>query len=539
MTNAISKNTVVVCTEAPPDGFDIVRYSSLTTTNASADLLFDSLVSLNERGEIKPSLATHWDISEDGSQYTFHLRQNVSFHKNFGFSPTRYFNADDVLASIRRLIDNSHPWHKATGESTYPTAESLGLASLIKSVYASPDKQQITFILTKPDRTFLPMLSMSFLSIYSQEYMEFLTLNGVEKNSKFKKENINTMPIGTGPFLLKIYRRPNEIRYIRNPNYWASPAKIDNLIYSITPNASTRIQKIKNSECQIALSPLLQEIDTIKKWPSIGVDKNTSFMTAFVAINTEHKALKDVRVRQAINYAFDKNKFIQIAYNGLAKPASLPIPPNNWAFPEASLKYEFNLAKAKSLIKEAGYDKGLKLRLFARSNSSMLIPNPRMSAELLQADLMKIGIQTDIKILEWGELRRHAFTGDFDLLFMGWAGDNGDPDNFLTPLFSCRSIKSGNNFSRHCNPTLDKIIQNAKNIPDKNQRKDAYKQAFTIIYKEALWLPIAHPYSYTLLSNEIHGFMTSPYGRVNFSKLSLNTNKFSSYLHSNYGKTKI
>lgn len=520
--NAFSTNTLVVCTEASPDGFDSVRYSALTTTNASSDLLFDRLVQLNEKGEIKPSLATHWEVSDDGTRYIFHLRQNVAFHKNFDFTPTRYFNADDVLTSIHRLIDTAHPWHKSTGESTYPAAESLELAKLIKAIMASRDKQSVTFLLTKPDRTFLSMLSMGFLSIYSDEYLEFLTLNSKGEKPKRKREHINSMPIGTGPFMLKVYRRPNEIRYKPNPNYWGTIPKINNLIYSITPNASTRIQKIKNNECQIALSPPIQEIDTIKKWKSTFVDQNTSFMTAFIAINTKHKALQDARVRQAINYAFDRKKFIQIAYNGLAEPATLPIPPDNWAFPKNFLGYQFDLKKAKTLMKEAGYEKGLELTLFARSNGSGIIPNPRVSAELLQADLMKIGIHTNIKILEWGELRHHAFKGDFDLLFMGWAGDNGDPDNFLTPLFSCASIKSGNNFSQYCNPKLNTIIQTAKNAPNEKQRKAAYHRALNIIHKEALWLPLAHPYNHTVLSKRIKGFVTNPYGHVDFSKISMN-----------------
>lgn len=514
-TYALAKdNTIIICTESPPDGFDIVRYNNLPTANASSDLLFEGLLQLDEKGDIKPCLAKTWTSLENGKKYIFHLRENVSFHKNFGFIPTRYFNADDVVNTINRLIDPKHPWHKSTGEAAYPTAESLQLASIIKSVSSSIDKKHVTFVLNKPNSTFLAMLSMGFLSIYSEEYMKFLS-------QRQEQRNINSKPIGTGPFMLKTYRKPNEIRYQSHPNYWNTKPKINKLIYAVTANASTRLQKIKNGECQIAISPPLHEIHALKQQNSIVIDKNTSFMTAFVAFNTKHKALQDIRVRQAINYAVNKKKFIEIAYNGLAEPAVLPIPSNNWAFPQKFQSYTTDLDQAKKLMRSAGYEKGLQLTLLTRSSNSTIIPNSKISAELLQADLMKIGIQLDIKILDWAELRHKAFTGEFDLLLMGWAGDNGDPDNFLTPLFSCNSIQSGNNFSQYCDITLDKVLQEAKNTHTILKRKQAYYQALHIIHHQALWLPLAHPHVHTLLSKDIQGFTTNPYGRLNLNHISL------------------
>ncbi len=147
----------------------------------------------------------------------------------------------------------------------------------------------------------------------------------------------------------------------------------------------------------------------------------------------------------------------------------------------------------------------MKTTIWTRPSGSLLNPNPSLGAQLLQADLKQIGIDAEIKIIEWGELIRRAKAGEHDLLFMGWAGDNGDPDNFLTPQFSCAAVTSGTNFARYCDKTLDKLIADGKSVSDQTERSKLYHQAQQQIQQQALWIPsptrrLQHWYARTSLA---------------------------------------
>jgi len=161
----------------------------------------------------------------------------------------------------------------------------------------------------------------------------------------------------------------------------------------------------------------------------------------------------------------------------------------------------------------------LKTTIWTRPSGSLLNPNPSLGAQLLQADLKQIGIDAEIKIIEWGELIRRAKAGEHDLLFMGWAGDNGDPDNFLTPQFSCAAVTSGTNFARYCDKTLDKLIADGKSVSDQTERSKLYHQAQQQIQQQALWIPLAHPTAAALVREDVTGYQVSPFGRQDFYKV--------------------
>jgi dipeptide transport system substrate-binding protein len=150
-----------------------------------------------------------------------------------------------------------------------------------------------------------------------------------------------------------------------------------------------------------------------------------------------------------------------------------------------------------------------------------LNPNPKVGAELLQADLAKIGIKADVRVIEWGELIRDAKQGRHDLLFMGWAGDNGDPDNFLTPQFSCAAVQSGTNFARYCDAKLDKAIADAKLSDDRTVRTRDYETAQKMIHDEALWVPLGYPIAAAITQSDVSGYQVSPFGRQRFDNVTL------------------
>ncbi|MEN1832170.1 ABC transporter substrate-binding protein [Pseudomonas lijiangensis] len=509
---AISQaSNLVVCTEASPEGFDVVQYNSLTTTNASADVLMNRLVDFDAKsGKLVPSLAREWTVSSDGLTYDFKLRSGVKFHTTPYFTPSREFSAEDVVFSFKRMLDPQNPWHKIA-QSGFPHAQSMQLPALIKTIEA-PDEHTVRFVLNHADSTFLATLSMGFASIYSAEYTAQLLKAGTP-------EKLNSQPIGTGPFVFKRFQKDAVVRYEANEDYFAGKPGSDTLIYAITPDANVRLQKIRRDECQIALSPKPLDIQEATKDPALKVEKNEAFMTAFVAINSQHPPFDKPQVRQAVNLAFDKANYLKAVFEDTAEVANGPYPPNTWSYARDLPGYPHNVAKAKELLAEAGLKDGFKTTIWTRPSSSLLNPNPSLGAQLLQSDLKQIGIDAEIKVIEWGELIRRAKAGEHDLLFMGWAGDNGDPDNFLTPQFSCAAVQSGTNFARYCDKTLDKLISDGKSTSDQAQRSKLYQQAQAQIQQQALWLPLAHPTAATLTRKDVTGYEVSPFGRQDFYKV--------------------
>jgi len=505
---------LTVCTESSPDGFDVVQFNSLVTTNASADVIFNSLVSYDEAAKkVVPALADKWDVSADGLTYTFHLRPNVQFQTTDYFKPTRALNADDVVFTFERMLDDNNPWHKVAGASGFPHAQSMGLPKLIKSV-SKVDDNTVKFELNAPDATFVPILTMGFASIYSAEYADQLLKAG-------KQADLNAKPIGTGPFMLKSYTKDAVIRYDVNPTYWGPKPKIDRLIYAITPDATVRAQKVKADECQIALSPKPQDLADAKSDKSLAIVQTPAFMTAFVALNTQKKPLDNQKVRAALNMGFDRGTYLKTVFDNTATPATNPYPPNTWSYDKSIKPWPYDPVKAKKLLAEAGYPNGFETTIWVRPNGSVLNPAPKAGAEMLQADFAKIGVKADVKVIEWGELIKQAKQGQHDLLFMGWAGDNGDPDNYLSPLFSCNAVKSGINFARFCDQDLDKLIADGKATADQAKRSKAYEQAQQIIHDQALWIPLGYPTAAAITRTTVSGYHVSPFGRQNFGTVAV------------------
>ena len=505
--------TLSVCTEASPEGFDVVQYNSLSTTNASADVLMNRLLDFDAKAaKLVPSLAQSWSVSPDGLVYDFKLRPGIKFHSTPYFSPSRELNADDVRFSFERMLDPANPWHKVA-QSGFPHAQSLQLPELIKKI-ETPDPLTVRFTLSRPDSTFLPALSMGFASIYSAEYADKLMKAGTP-------ELMNSQPIGTGPFVFNRFQKDAVVRYKANPDYFAGKPAVDGLIFAITPDANVRLQKLRRNECQIALSPKPLDVEAASKDPELSVTRTPAFMTAFVAINSQHPPLDKPEVRQAINLAFDKNTYLKAVFENSAQAANGIYPATTWSYAKDLPGYAHDPKKARELLARAGLKDGFKTTIWTRPTGSVLNPNPSLGAQLLQADLAQIGIKADIRVIEWGELIRRAKAGEHDLLFMGWAGDNGDPDNFLTPQFSCAAVKSGTNFARYCDKTLDGLISQGKTLSDQDKRSALYQKAQELIQQQALWLPLAHPTAYALTRSDVQGYQVSPFGRQDFSTVSL------------------
>ncbi len=507
-----AKPSLVVCSEASPEGFDIVQYTAATTADASAETVFERLVRFAPGStEVIPGLAERWDISADGLSYTFHLRQGVAFHHTDWFSPSRDFNADDVLWSFRRQLDPAHPWHPLSVRG-FPYAEAMAMAELIRRI-DKLDDNTVRFVLRHPEAPFLADLAMGFASLYSAEYAERLL-------TQDKAEQLNRLPIGTGPFVFERYAKDAQVRFRGNSAYWDGAPALDKLILAITPEPNVRQQKLKAGACQIALHPRPVDIPALKADPALQVLELDSLLTAYIGINTRHPPLDDLRVRQALNLAFDKAAYIRAQYGeGNASPAVAPYPPTLWGHDPQLQDWPHDPTRARQLLAEAGHADGFKLSIWTRPGGGPTNPNPGIGAQMLQADLAAIGIDAEIRVFEWGELIKRAKNGEHDLVFMGWAGDNGDPDNFLSPNLSCAAAESGENQAGWCHAEFDALIGQARQEHDQNRRAVLYRQALTIFHEQAPWIALAHPKQFSALRQGIEGFVLSPMGSNNFSKV--------------------
>lgn len=505
---------LVVCSEASPEGFDIVQYTAATTADATAETLFERLVAFAPGStEIVPALAESWEIADDGLSYTFTLRKGVKFHANKDFTPSRAFNADDVLWSFQRQLDPVHPWHKLSLRG-FPYAEAMGLAQLIERV-EKLDEHRVRFVLRHPEAPFLANLAMGFASIYSAEYADHLLAAGTP-------ERLNNVPIGTGPFIFERYAKDAQVRFRGNPDYWGGAPKVERLILAITPEPNVRQQRLKAGDCRIALYPRPVAIPALKADPQLQVLELDSLLTAYIGINTRHPPLDDVRVRQALNLAFDKAAYIRAQYGeGNATPAVAPYPATLWGHDETLQDWPHDPERARQLLAEAGHADGFALSIWTRPGGGPTNPNPGIGAQMLQADLAAIGIRSDIRVFEWGELIKRAKNGEHDLVFMGWAGDNGDPDNFLTPNLSCAAAESGENQAGWCDKAFDALITQARREPEQSKRAALYRQALAIFHEQAPWIALAHPKQFAALRKGVEGFVLSPMGSNNYSRVNV------------------
>jgi dipeptide transport system substrate-binding protein len=256
-----SAEALVYCVEQSPEGFDPGLYTTETSFDASSKPVYDRLVEF-KRGaaEVTPGLAKKWDVSEDGLNYTFHLREGVKFQTTDFFTPSRDLDADDVIFSFERMLDKNNSWHDYAG-GHWPYFETMSMPTLIKSI-EKVDDVTVKFTLTRRDAAFLADMAMGFASIMSKEYADNLDKDG-------HKERLNRQPLGTGPFQFVSYQQEAVIRYKAHPNYWDGRQPVDDLVFAITSDAAEREKKRQAGECQLmpdrapADSPALKKIDKL------------------------------------------------------------------------------------------------------------------------------------------------------------------------------------------------------------------------------------------------------------------------------------
>lgn len=504
----VSAKTLVYCSEGSPENF----YPGINTTGTSFDAneqIYDNIVQFEHGGtKVVPGLAESWTISKDALEYTFKLRKGVKFHSNKLFKPTRDFNADDALFMFERQWKENDPYFKVTS-SNHAYFGDMGMPKLLKSV-EKVDDYTLKVVLNAPEAPFLSNLAMQFAGVQSKEYAIAMLKAGTP-------EKIDQEPLGTGPFMLVQYQKDALIRYKAFPQYWAGKAKIDDLVFAITPDASVRWAKLQKGECHVMPYPNPADIPAMRQDKNITVLQQPGLNVGYLAYNTTKKPFDDVRVRKAVNMAINKQAIVDAVYLGTGVPAINPIPPTQWSYNKAIKDDAYNPAEAKKLLAAAGLASGFTTDLWAMPVQRPYNPNAKRIAELMQADLAKVGIKAEIKSMEWGEYRKRMQAGEHQMGMLGWNGDNGDPDNFLHTLLGCDSAKSGgSNVAKFCHKPFDDLVLKAKVVTDPAARTKLYEQAQVIFKQQAPWFTIAHAIQTKPVRKEVIGFKLSPFARHTF-----------------------
>ncbi|EAM5987115.1 ABC transporter substrate-binding protein [Salmonella enterica subsp. enterica serovar Montevideo] len=510
---SVQAKTLVYCSEGSPEGFNPQLFTSGTTYDASSVPIYNRLVEFKTgTTEVIPGLAEKWDISEDGKTYTFHLRKGVKWQSSKDFKPTRELNADDVVFSFDRQKNEQNPYHKVSGGS-YEYFEGMGLPDLISEV-KKVDDHTVQFVLTRPEAPFLADLAMDFASILSKEYADNMLKAGTP-------EKVDLNPVGTGPFQLVQYQKDSRILYKAFDGYWGTKPQIDRLVFSITPDASVRYAKLQKNECQVMPYPNPADIARMKEDKNINLMEQAGLNVGYLSYNVQKKPLDNVKVRQALTYAVNKEAIIKAVYQGAGVAAKNLIPPTMWGYNDDIKDYGYDPEKAKALLKEAGLEKGFTIDLWAMPVQRPYNPNARRMAEMIQADWAKIGVQAKIVTYEWGEYLKRAKDGEHQTVMMGWTGDNGDPDNFFATLFSCDAAQQGSNYSKWCYKPFEDLIQPARATDDHNKRIELYKQAQVVMHDQAPALIIAHSTVYEPVRKEVKGYVVDPLGKHHFENVSV------------------
>ncbi|GBU09257.1 dipeptide/heme ABC transporter periplasmic binding protein [Gammaproteobacteria bacterium] len=517
---AAIKDTLVYCVPAAPEGFDGALYAGADTHDASSRTIFNRLIYVNPKtGKILPELATHWIISEDGTEYTFSLAKNISFHQSLHFKsalealnePQRLFNADDVLFTFNRILDKEHFYQKALPRA-YPGLGGTDFESNIKSL-EKIDEHTIKFTLKDLNSSFLFNLGLDFVSIQSEQYARGLV-------AQHQPEKINHYPIGTGPFIFQTYQKDAVIRYIANPDYFKGAPKIKNLIFSITPSSIVRVQKILANECDLISYPPLTSIAELKQDKNLVIDDIPALSLGYMYLNTANFApLTDPRVRNALSYAIDRNTIVKEIFYGSAIAAGSFVPITSPSHDPSIKPRAFDLDKARALLKEAGYEDGFNMEVWAIPVQRAAQPDGKRLAEILQQDWAKIGIKSTIRTSDWAEYLKTARSGEYKGVTTMGASGTLAPDSFVTWL-RCEAVGKAN-FAQWCNPEFDELLHRAKTAKTEAERLALYQESQRFIDAQAPIIPLAYPTNYVAYHKRVKNFEIRADGALFFDNVVL------------------
>ena len=449
--------------------------------------LYDGLVRYKDGTlEVEAALATNWTISEDGTVYTFDLREGVSFHDG---SP---FNAEAVVFNFDRMLDESHPYHD-TGP--FPLSFFFSAVADVEAL----DSDTVKFTLNAPYAPFLSNLAYPTGLIVSPDAV------------KTHGKDFGRNPSGTGPFRFAEWASNAKVVVTRNDEYWDGAPGLEAVVFRPITDANTRVAEMLSGgiDVMVEIPP-----DSVSTFDGNGfvLYEQAGPHVWFLILNAKEGPMADKRVRQAVNYAIDKQSLVENVLQGTAEVAAGPTPPAfAWAYNESLQPYPHDPDKAKALITEAGHE-GASLTFYVtEGGSGMLDPVPMGAA--IQADLAKIGLDVKIETYEWNTFLgkvNPGLEGKADMAEMAWMTNDPDTLPYLALRTEAFPDKGGFNSGYYSNPKVDALLEAARSTADQAERAQLYKEMQEIVQEDAPWAFIANWKQNAATSDRVAGFSLQP-----------------------------
>ena len=437
-------------------------------------LVFNGLVKYDKDINLVGDLAEGWEISDDGLEITFYLRKGVKWQDGV------LFTAKDVLFTYQKLID---PATKTPYSGDFKKVEDFKIIDdyTVKITYSEP---------------FAPALASWGMPIMPAHLLK--------REEDFKK--FSRQPIGTGPYRFVKWETGSQIILEAYDDYWEGRPYIDRYIYRIIPDQSTLFLELRNRGLDyIGLTPLQYQRQTNNDFfkQNFRKYKYPSFGYTYIGWNLNNPKFKDKRVRQAINYAIDKEEIIKGVLLGLGKVCTGPFVPNSWAYNPEVKPPRYNPQKAEELLAAAGWNGKNKAGFLVKDGQQFeftLLTNQgnegrRKCAEIIQQRLKEVGIKVNIKIVEWGCLLDIIDKRRFDAVLLGW-GLSRDPDCYDI-FHSSKTRPKEFNFVSYKNEKVDKLLEQGRRVFSRERRKEIYHEIHRLIYNDQpytfLYVPDALP----------------------------------------------
>ena len=434
--------------------------------------IYNYLVKINDKIEVEKDLAESWE-NPDEKTWLFHLRKGVKFHNG------EELTAADVVFSIERLLDP---------EMNAPGAWLLKEVDFVEEV----DKYTVK-IVTK--NAFAPLLSN--LARYE---MAILNQKAVEGAG----EDYAKSPVGTGPFMFESRHYGDKVELRKFEEYFEGAPKVDKIVYRAIPEDATRVIELESGGIDIMYNLPPQEFDRLSDEKGLSIHETVGQSTLYIGMDLTHPPFDNQKLRQAMNYAVDKQAVIDAVFFGKADPSFGVLSPSIWGF-DRSLKpaYPYDPEKAVQLMKEAGFADGFSCELWTDPRTER-----KSVCELVQAYLAQIGIKAEIKIMEWGSFLSATKKGSKAMFVLGWTG-TGDADGGLFPRFHSSGIQASNR-EFYSNEETDKLLEKGRTTVDIEARKNVYKQIQAKLLEEAPDIFIAVPKFMSASKSNISGYTQYP-----------------------------
>lgn len=449
-----------------PDSLDPHKTAG-TLTFQTLKSIYDTLVEPDPNGNIVPALAEKWSVSADELTWTFQLRKGVVFHNG------DKFDSQDVKATFVRVLDPATASPKAADFAA------------IRSI-DTPDEYTAVFNLKEPAAPFLATLASGWAAILPQA----LVAAGHDFNAK---------PVGTGPFKLKEWVRDNRIVLQKNPNYWMKGLpKLDEVVVNIVPERAVKVQGLVSGQLDACDTVEKEDIPTLEAGGKVRVEKTLTAMVLVMAMNCSHPVLKDLRVRQAVTHAIDKQRVLDIAYGG-GKPVGTFMDVGSPYYRDFTGLYPFDLEKAKKLLAEAGVKPDQVFEITVPQNYEMHVK----AGELYQNMLAKAGLNVKIKLVDWSTWLADVYRASkFDFTVIGHTGKL-DPDGALGGYGKGRYIQWNH-------PRAAEVIEQARKVSQIDARKKLYAEALEIMAREVPFLFLGNPYRYSAHRTSVSDLRVTP-----------------------------